>query len=93
MNLASALSSLGRHDRVGEIANHLLTNAPNDRTAVDLTVRIYNGLRRLPGLEQAAHNLARLNPVHPEVGGATQLRSQSARDHAGCRVGSVSRSG
>lgn len=61
--LAQSLVQLGQTDRVRQIADSLLTNAPNDPNAVYFAVQVYSQLHDTPKLEGALQRWAQVNPT------------------------------
>ena len=66
LQLAQTLAQMGQTDRVKQIADSLMTNAPNDANAVYFAVQIYSQLRDTPKLETALERWAQVSPT-PEA--------------------------
>jgi tetratricopeptide (TPR) repeat protein len=62
LQLANTLAQMGQTDRVRQIADALLTNAPGDVSAVYFTVQVYSQLHSTPKLEIALQNWVKVNP-------------------------------
>ena len=66
LQLAQTLAQMCQTDRVKQIADSLMTNAPNDANAVYFAVQIYSQLRDTPKLETALERWAQVSPT-PEA--------------------------
>jgi len=66
LQLAQTLAQMGQIDRVKQIADSVMTNAPNDANAIYFAVQIYSQTHDMPKLETALERWAQVSPT-PEA--------------------------